>query len=44
VAFYVFAGIATVAAALFVFFMPEPRPGASAKGPSEMGQVQLAGV
>jgi len=33
VAFYVFAGIAAIAAALFVFFMPETRPGDSAKGP-----------
>jgi len=44
VAFYVFAGIATVAAALFIFFMPETRPVASAKGPSEMGQDQPVGV
>jgi MFS family permease len=44
VAFYVFAGIAAVAAALFVFFMPETRPDASAKGPSEMGQVPTRGA
>ncbi len=42
VAFYVFAGIAAVAAALFVFCMPETRPGASANSPSETGQVQTA--
>jgi len=33
VAFYVFAGIAAVAAALFALFMPETRPGTSAKQP-----------
>ncbi len=44
VAFYVFAGIAAVAPFLFLVFMPETRPGASAKSPLEQGQAQAVVV
>jgi MFS family permease len=40
-AFYAFAGIAAVAALLFVCFMPETRPDAPAHGPLKFGQFQL---
>jgi MFS family permease len=40
VAFYVFAGVAAFAAALFVLFMPESRPGAAAAVPSKTLRVQ----
>ena len=43
-AFYVFAGIAAVAALLFVVFMPETRPDDSASDPAADGQVRMAGA
>jgi MFS family permease len=42
-AFYVFAGIAAVAAALFVLFMPETGPDASANSPLKRGRVEVVG-
>ena len=39
-AFYIFAGLAAVAALLFVFLMPETRPDAPAKSPFKTGPVQ----
>ena len=39
-AFYIFAGLAAVAASLFVFFMPETHPDASTKSPFKTGRVQ----
>ena len=39
-AFYIFAGLAAVAASLFVFLMPETHPDAPAKSPFKTGRVQ----
>ena len=39
-AFYIFAGLAAVAASLFVFLMPETHPDAPAKSPLKTGRVQ----
>jgi MFS family permease len=39
-AFHVFAGLAAVAASVFVFFMPETRPDTSAQSPLKTGRVQ----
>jgi len=42
-AFYVFAGVAAVAAILFVVFMPETKPDDSASDTAADGQVRMAG-
>jgi len=42
--FYVFAGIAVVAALLFLCLMPETRPSAPAESPSELGRVTAEGA
>jgi MFS family permease len=44
VAFYVFAGIAVIAAGLFMFFMPETDPDASAKRPLETVHSMVVAV
>lgn len=43
-AFYVFAGIAAVAAGLFVLFMPETRPDSTAKSPLKTGHPQAVAL
>jgi MFS family permease len=43
-AFYVFAGVAAIAAGLFVCFMPETGPGAAAKRPWKPGHPQAVAL